>query len=157
MRWRCQYVSPGPASCARSLIHVTCTAIADSVVRCLPEDQSNGFFVACFVRAEPTSTGADDSATAAAVVDSETPELTHAERQEAFKAKARAKGGKGAPKAPVPKPVREVVQRESAAGKAPSGKVEQQQKKKAAVPGKKAAYLAEKKRKQEAKDKAGKA
>ncbi|KAK4056352.1 hypothetical protein OIO90_002495 [Microbotryomycetes sp. JL221] len=28
------------------------TAIADSVVRCLPEDQTNGFFVACFVKVD---------------------------------------------------------------------------------------------------------
>ncbi|ORY44659.1 S-adenosyl-L-methionine-dependent methyltransferase [Leucosporidium creatinivorum] len=124
--------------------------IADSLVRCLPEDQSNGFFVACFVRGEPAS--GDDSVAAIEVDGEAAPELTHAERQEAFKAKSRQKGGKGGPKAPVVKPVKEAS---AVRAKVEAPKVGVQ-KKKAAVPGKKAAYLAEKKRKNEERERAGK-
>lgn len=83
------------------------TVVADSVLRCLPEDGTNGFFVACFVRTPP-AVDSLPTATTDSTVDlvEETNETTttsggtmtmsHAERQEAFKAKARAKGGKHA-------------------------------------------------------------
>jgi putative methyltransferase len=139
--------TPLPSSSPATLANPpSFTAIADSVLRCLPEDQSNGFFVACFVRAEP-SPDADLPATSTKDEDTEATELTHAERQEAFKAKAKAKGGKGGPKGPpAPRPVKPV-----AVAKVEE-KVEKAEKKKIAVPGKKAAYLAEKKRKQEEKE-----
>lgn len=69
--------------------------VADSVLRCLPEDGTNGFFVACFIRDIPDPIEGEELTTTPAVsigVD----ELSHSERQEAFKAKARAKGGKHA-------------------------------------------------------------
>lgn len=113
--------------------------IADSVIRALPEDGTNGFFVACFVR-DP------DAAVEIPAVPTETTaeqQLTHAERQEAFKAKSQRKGGKGAPisvrlaaKLPKPEP----------APKAPAPKVEGVKAPKKKVEGKKEAFLAEKAR-----------
>lgn len=32
------------------------TELAEGVIRCLPEDKTNGFFVACFIRGQPLST-----------------------------------------------------------------------------------------------------
>ena len=63
-------------------------------------------------------------------------ELSHEKRQEAFKAKARAKGGKGGPKAPAPRKP-----------KVPEVRVlkkSYEKPRKVGVPGKKAAYLKEK-------------
>jgi putative methyltransferase len=31
------------------------TELAEGVIRCLPEDKTNGFFVACFIRGQPAS------------------------------------------------------------------------------------------------------
>ncbi|SCV74776.1 BQ2448_7805 [Microbotryum intermedium] len=122
--------------------------VADSVIRCLPEDQSNGFFVACFIRDEDAAAAGDQSMDAAnastndAEVEGESTELTHAQRQELFKSKARAKGGKGGPKGGGQTATSSTSPTKSAPKKA-EAVVE---KKKS---GKKAAYLAEKKRRQE--------
>lgn len=76
-------------------------------------------------------------------------ETTHASRQEAFRAKAKAKGGKGGPKnaAPVvkrlPRPAAAATKEEAPKVEGTGGdKAEKKEKKvKVAVPGKKAAYL----------------
>ena len=69
--------------------------------------------------------------------------MTHSSRQEAFKAKARAKGGKGAPKSergPRPaRPVKEVV-----VPVVKVEKVEKEKRVKVKVEGKKERYLVEK-------------
>ena len=62
-------------------------AVADSVLRCLPEDGTNGFFVACFVR---TPIEGEEELQQPL----EDVEMTHAARQAAFKAKSSTKGGK---------------------------------------------------------------
>ncbi|SGY81870.1 BQ5605_C009g05531 [Microbotryum silenes-dioicae] len=122
--------------------------IADSVIRCLPEDQSNGFFVACFIRDEDAAIAGDQSMDGANVlpneanVEGESTELTHAQRQELFKAKARAKGGKGGPRGGG-----QAVTSSTSPTKSAPKKVEAVVEKKKS--GKKAAYLAEKKRRQE--------
>lgn len=76
-------------------IKLTRAVIADSVLRALPEDGTNGFFVACFVRSEaeefqlaPTEVTSFNSNGAGEI-------LSHSERQEAFKKKS-VKGEKGA-------------------------------------------------------------
>lgn len=108
--------------------------IADSVLRCLPEDGTNGFFVACFVRDEPSENGDETVIEAEAEDGTEKKDvLSHAQRQEAFKAKARAKGGKGGPKgSEVHPPKKEVA------------KAAPVQEHKKPVAGKKQAYLIEK-------------
>ena len=111
--------------------------IADSVIRALPEDGTNGFFVACFVRDPEADTSAATPAEGAE------EEMTHAERQAARKDKAKGKGGKGQPvgvrlAAKLPKP--EKVEAKKEEPKADGVK----QKKK--VEGKKTAFLAEKAR-----------
>lgn len=112
----------------------TKSAIADSVLRCLPEDGTNGFFVACFVRDEPSENGDETVIEAEAEDGTEKKDvLSHAQRQEAFKAKARAKGGKGGPKgSEVHPPKKEVA------------KAAPVQEHKKPVAGKKQAYLIEK-------------
>lgn len=32
------------------------TELAEGVIRCLPEDNTNGFFVSCFIRGQPATT-----------------------------------------------------------------------------------------------------
>lgn len=86
-----------PAAGLHRLILPHASVIADSVLRCLPEDGTNGFFVACFVRNPPEGVDVDAAAT---VAPDAAEEMSHSERQEAFKAKARAKGGKHAKTAP---------------------------------------------------------
>lgn len=116
------------------------TAIADSCVRALPEDGTNGFFVACFVRTVPE--GQEDEPEAPVAVEGEEGEttLSHEDRQKAFKAKARAKGGKGGPKGAVVTP----APRKPKVPEVRVLKKSYEKIKKAGVPGKKAAYLAEK-------------
>lgn len=113
------------------------TAIADSVVRALPEDGTNGFFVACLIRTVPEGFVEDEPAVMAEggeVVEGGEGDVTmsHASRQEAFKAKARAKGGKGGSKGPKVEKVEKV--------RAPvvMVKAEKVKGKKVGVPGKKA-------------------
>ena len=86
--------------------------------------------------------------------------MTHAERQEAFKARSKAKGGKGGPKGVVAPATTSVVPTPAPTAKghkeADKAKPKSEEPKiKKAVPGKKAAYLAEKKRKQAEKDGTG--
>lgn len=118
-----------------------CTVVADSVLRCLPEDGTNGFFVACFVR---TPVEGEEDAPPLPIHTEGGEEMTHSSRQEAFKAKARAKGGKGAPKSergPRPaRPVKEVV----VVPVAKVEKVEKEKRVKQKVEGKKERYLVEK-------------
>ncbi|KAK4701027.1 25S rRNA (cytosine2278-C5)-methyltransferase, partial [Phenoliferia sp. Uapishka_3] len=119
------------------------SAIADSVVRALPEDGTNGFFVACFIRTVPEGYSDEPEVTtteATEADESTTTTISHASRQEAFKAKARAKGGKGGPKGVVVTP-------NAKKEKVPEVRVLKKSYEKAVkkgVPGKKAAYLAEK-------------
>lgn len=113
-------------------------AIADSLLRCLPEDSTNGFFVACFVR-DPNNVDPIEA-------EETTTTLSHSSRQEAFKAKSKAKGGKGGVRgggeihsATQVGKVKAADVRKELASK-PVVKEAKAAKVKVAVPGKKAAY-----------------
>lgn len=121
----------------------------------MPEDQSNGFFVACFIRDEDSVVAPAATETEETAIEGEEAELTHAQRQEAFRAKSKARGGKGGPKGLVPSKL--VALAEKAAPPKPKVEVKEvASKTKKSVPGKKAAYLAEKKRRSEEKEQGGK-
>lgn len=107
----------------------------------MPEDGTNGFFVACFIR--------DPNNVDPIIVDGEEPteELSHSARQDAFRAKSKAKGGKGGVRgggeinsATQIGKLKAADVRKELANK-PIVKEAKAAKIKKAVPGKKAAYL----------------
>ncbi|KAM0746281.1 S-adenosyl-L-methionine-dependent methyltransferase [Meredithblackwellia eburnea MCA 4105] len=122
--------------------------IAPSVVRALPEDQTNGFFVACFIRDAPEGDEENESFAA------EEGTISHADRQEAFRSKARAPGGKGGQKGKVKVASAPVVEKPKKVEGVKKDKAPTREEKveKAGMSSKKAKYLAEKaRRKQEGK------
>jgi IS5 family transposase len=99
----------------------------------------------------------DEEALEADTTMNSTATMTHAERQEAFKAKSKQKGGRGGPKTrPATKSAAAVTAPRASgsappAASAPATNKGGKTKTKVKVEGKKAAYLAEKKRRAEAK------